>query len=292
MSLFLNNRIFVVSAIRFIVFTLGLLAAQRVQAAELRPKTLKAWETYVRFTERRIAAELGEQRRFLVTDFLSNTESQPARVVLRNGQVYIRKMKTPDETGQEFPVEDGMIHHWMGSIFVPGITLDSLIRWVQDYDHHDRYFQEVEKSKLRSRDGSSFQIFLRLRRKKIITVYYNTEHTVLYRSQDAKRVSSRSFTTRIAELDDAGTPQEKEKPIGNDSGFLWRLNSYWRFQEQDGGVIVECESVSISRAIPFGLGWLVRGYVESVPRESLENTLTSLREGAREAIRLGAPGGR
>jgi hypothetical protein len=61
---------------------------------------------------------------------------------------------------------------------------------------------------------------------------------------------------------------------------MWRLNSYWRFLERDGGVVVECESVSLSRSIPYGLGWLVRQYVASVPRESLESVLTSIRDGA------------
>ena len=164
-------------------------------------------------------------------------------------------------------------------MFVPQTTLPSLLEWIQDYDQHERYFLEVERSKLVSRDGPEFKIFYRLRRKKVITVYYNTLHTVVYQERDAKRASSRSFTTRIAQLDQPGEPGEKEKPVGNDSGFLWRLNSYWRFQEEDGGVFVECESVSLSRSIPFGLSWLVKGYVESIPRESLEGTLTSIRNG-------------
>jgi len=104
---------------------------------------------------------------------------------------------------------------------------------------------------------------------------------VVYRDNGPGRASSRSFTTKIAEIDNAGTPSEKELPIGNDSGFMWRLNSYWRFREQDGGVIVECESVSLSRQIPFGFGWLVGSYVESIPRESLESALTSIRDGVK-----------
>ena len=93
------------------------------------------------------------------------------------------------------------------------------------------------------------------------------------------RASSRSFTTKIAEVENAGTRSEKELPLGVDGGYLWRLNSYWRFREQDGGVIVECESISLSRSIPFGLGWLIGRYIESVPKESLEDTLTSIRDG-------------
>ena len=156
-----------------------------------------------------------------------------------------------------------------------------MIRWIQDYDQQYKYFKEVEKSKLLSHNGDTFRIYLRLSRTKVVTVHYNTEHTVTYRDNGPGRASSRSFTTKIAEIDNAGTPSEKELPIGNDSGFMWRLNSYWRFREQNGGVVVECESVSLSRQIPFGFGWLVGSYVESIPRESLESTLTGIRDGVK-----------
>ena len=257
--------------------TVTLLAAQQMQGAELRPGTLQAWETYIRLTERRIAAELNDGQKVLATDFLA--EARPIRPLLRNGQVDIRRYQTTDVSGKEISVPDGMIHHWLGTMFVSQTTLPSLLEWLQDYDQHGRYFLEVEQSKLLSRDGPEFKIFYRLRRKKVITVYYNSFHTVVYRQHDPKRASSRSFTTRIAQLDQPGEPGEREKPVGNDSGFLWRLNSYWRFQEEDGGVFVECESVSLSRSIPFGLSWLIKGYVESIPRESLEGTLTSIRNG-------------
>jgi hypothetical protein len=151
-------------------------------------------------------------------------------------------------------------------VFVPNVSVQALIRAIQDYDHHTRYFKEVEQSKLVSREGDTFKIFLRLMRKKVVTVRYNTDHTVIYRVHDNSRISSRSFTTKIAELDAAGSAAEKEKNVGDDSGYFWRLNSYWRFKEQDGGVVVECESISLSRSIPFGLGWFIKGFVESVPR--------------------------
>ncbi len=276
----------------WILVLLLFLPSLKAAAEQLQPKTLKAWETYVPLTEQRIQAEVNNGKRFLATDFLGQPESQAARALLRSGRVYIRKMATTatsrlapfaatagDQDGKPIRVESGMIHHWLGGIFLPGARLDALLPWIQDYDHHSKYFQEVERSRLVAREGDVFRIFYRLRRKKIITVYYNSEHTVVYRRHSPTRVSSRSFTTRIAQLEDAGTPAEKEKPVGNDSGFLWRLNSYWRFREEDGGIYVECESLSLSRSIPAGLAWLIRGYVESVPRESLENTLTSIRDG-------------
>ena len=256
------------------------LGSQNLPAAELHPWTVQAWDAYVKATEKRIAAELTGDK-FLVIDSLGGGKSRAARSAIRSGQVFVEKLETRNDQDRDFAVKDGMIHHWLGAIFMPGIHLDTLLQWLQNYDQHEKYFDEIEKSKLLSRNGGEFKIFFRIRRKKIITVYYNTEHTALYRQHDATRASSRSVATRIAELDDPGTPKEREKPHSDDSGFLWRLNSYWRFQQENGGVVVECESISLSRSIPAGFGWLIRGYAESVPRESLQNTLNSIREGVR-----------
>ena len=265
--------------------TLAMLIAQSLPGAELESRTIASWENYIRLTERRVEAELGDGQKFLAEDFLAAGKPQEARTLLRRGQVSIRRMDTADGNGRKMPVPDGMIHHWLGGIFVPGVALDALLEWLQNYGQHERYFMEVEKSQLLSREGPEFRIFYRLRRKKVITVFYNTLHTVVYRQKDPLHASSRSATTRIAELDHPGESGEAEKPVGDDRGFLWRLNSYWRFLEADGGVFIECESVSLSRSIPFGLGWLIKGYVESIPRESLESTLTSIRDGVKSQAR-------
>ena len=175
-----------------------------------------------------------------------------------------------------------MIHHWIGQIFIPKMTLRTLRPWLQNYDRHADYFADVEKSKLLSRDGENFKIYLRLVRKKVITVRYNTEHSVVYRDHSPTRMSSRSIATKIAEIANAGTTTEKERTSDDDSGFMWRLNSYWRFEEVDGGVIVECESISLSRSIPFGFGWIVGSFVESVPQESLNSMLVGIRDGVQK----------
>ena len=260
---------------------LGLTMPVVAAAATLQPHTLQAWDTYVQLTEKRIAGELRSSAGFLQTDFLKPANAAKAQAVLKSGKVYVERMKTLDAAGKEIRVQDGLIHHWYGSIFIPGIKVEPLLLWIQDYDHQSRYFKEVEQSKLISHNGDTFQIYLRLVRKKVVTVHYNTDHTAVYQNNGAGRASSRSFTTKIAEIDNAGTPSEKEETVGSDSGYMWRLNSYWRFREQDGGVMVECESVSLSRSIPFGFGWLVGDYVESIPRESLESALTSIRDGVR-----------
>jgi hypothetical protein len=265
------------------LFLVGVTGASEASAATLTPKTVQAWETYAQLTEKRINSELAGSGAFLVLDFKKPEERQRMRKFLKEGNVQTEKaQKTLDAQGKEIPVGDGIIHHWIGSIFVPNITLRTLRLWVQNYDRHVDYFADVEKSRLISRDGESFRIFLRLVRKKFITVRYNTEHSVVYRDHSATRVSSRSIATKIAEIADAGTSTEREKTSADDSGFMWRLNSYWRFEETDGGVIVECESISLSRAIPFGTGWFVRPFVESVPKESLYDMLVGIRDGVKK----------
>jgi hypothetical protein len=244
-------------------------------------KTLQAWNTYVQLTEKRIEAELGGEARFLRMDTMKPADAAKVQGILKSGQMYAERMRTLDGGGHEIEVPSGLIHHWYGAIFIPGIKVEPLIRWIQDYDQQYKYFKEVEKSKLLSRNGDTFRVYLRFVRTKVVTVHYNTEHLATYRDHGQGKVSSRSLSTKIAELDDAGTPSEKELAIGNDSGYMWRLNSYWRFREQDGGVVVECESVSLSRGIPYGLGWLISDYLETIPRESLESALLSMRDGVK-----------
>ena len=258
------------------ILAVATLCGVGASAEELRSEALRAWDAYVELTEQRIAEELESEEGFLVMDFLPPADASRAQEVMFSRDVFVLKMETRNEEGRKIEVPDGMIHHWYGAIFVPGAALLDVIAWEQNYAQHSDYFDEVVESRLLSREEDVFSVFLKLRRKKVITVQYNTEHLVVYASYGPTRASSKSEATRIAELEDPGTPREREKSPGLDSGFLWKLNSYWRFKELPGGVAIECESVSLSRGIPSGLAWMLRTYVESVPKESLEKALVPI----------------
>jgi len=249
-----------------------LLALALLTLADPREGTVAGWERAVDLTESRIARELSSSAGFLATDFLPPAERERASRAFEAGEVFTIKLAVLVE------VPGGMVHHWLGAVLVPDAEVEDLVRWLQEYQEHDERFDEVEDSRLLSREGNRFEIFLRLRRKKIVTVHYATEHQVVYRSHGSGRHSSVSRATRIAELENAGTRDENEKPPGSDRGFLWRLHSYWRFQQVPGGVVVECESLSLSRGVPAAVRWLVAPYLDSVPRESLESTLLPIRE--------------
>ena len=234
-------------------------------AAELKPKTVEAFDGYIRDTEQRLA----DSKVFLWAD-----ESADRARRVKSGEAVVEPFRGKAVT----PVPGGLVHDWVGSVFLPGATLERTLLMVQDYDHHkDVYKPEVIDSRVISHTGNDFHIYLRLLKKKVITVVLSTEHDVKYTPLDKTRWRSVSRTTKIAELDKVGKPEEREKPPGTGEGFLWKLNSYWRFEERDGGTWLECEAISLTRDIPTGLGWLIEPIIRDLPKESLANTLRSTR---------------
>jgi hypothetical protein len=176
-------------------------------------------------------------------------------------------------------VPDGLIHDWIGSAFVPGVTVGDVLALVQNYNHHkDIYKPEVIDSRLLSHSGNDFQIHLRLLKKKIITVILDTYHDVHYSEISPTRWTCRSCTPRILEVEHAGTPKETIMAPDTGHGFLWRLNSYWKFEERDAGVWLECRAISLSRDIPKGLAWVIEPIIRKLPRESLIHTLKATRQ--------------
>jgi len=195
---------------------------------------------------------------------------------LKSGQVLAQCVGGCDSSG--VPIPGGLIHDWVGVVFVPGVSLPQTLLLLQDYDHaRDYYRPDVTRSKLLSRSGNNFQVFLQLKQTDVLTVVFNTENRILYIPLSVSRVCSTSHSVRIAEVANAGSPQEHEKPPDSNSGFLWRLDSYWRFEEADGGVYIQCRAISLTRDIPPGLNWVVAPFIKDIPGKSLRFTLGATR---------------
>jgi len=243
--------------------------ASGARAVDLKPETVQAFDRYISGAEARLDDNLRPGGKFLWVD-----EQQQRVDQVRQGQLEIG-----NRSGREpLAVPGGLIHDWIGAVFVPAVTLAKTLALIQDYDHnHDNYKPEVLASRLVSRNGNDFKVYLRLMKREIVTVILDTDYDVRYFPLDGGRCHSRAYSTRIAEVENAGKRDERLLPPGRDDGYLWRLYSYWRFQERDGGVYIECEAISLTRAIPVGLGWLVGPIVTSLPRESLANTLRQTR---------------
>jgi hypothetical protein len=247
--------------------------AQPVTPAELQPRTIAAFDHYVKLSETRMNAG----GPFLWVDALPEPEQRSRLNQLRQGSLIIERLTTR-EGGKEIDIPDGLVHHWVGLVFIPGATVDAAVGLLQDYNRHaEIYKPAVARSKLLARDGDTFRVYLRFFQKKVITVVVNSEHEARFNREGRDRAQSRIHSTRIAEIEAPDTPGEREKPVGQDGGYLWRLNTYWRFLERDGGTYLQCESITLTRGIPVGFGWLIRPFVTGIPRESLEFTLTTTR---------------
>jgi hypothetical protein len=254
------------------------LFAVRTSTAELKPATVAAFERYVRATEARIAAEVQSDQRFLHVDGLPDQVRRARLGELAKGRLVIERLRT-EEDGKPLEAQDGIIHHWLGVAFVPGGTVAGAVALLQDYNRHAEIYQPaIAQSRVLEHNGDTFRVFLRFFMKKVISVTVNSEHVARFTGVNAGRASSQIVSTRVQEVRNAGTRSEQELPVGNDGGYLWRINSYWRFLERDAGVYIQCESVSLSRDIPFGLGWVVGPFVTSIPQESLAFTLETTRK--------------
>ena len=260
-------------------FALGMSAqeAAGAGAVNLRPETVTAFDEYVKLTDARSNKELQDGTNLFWIDALPESDRGQAYEALRRGDVKVQRLETR-ENGQKIRCPGGMIHHWAGVVFIPGAKLQDVLRVLQDYDHHAQYYApDVERSKLESHDDDHFLVFLRFRRHKVITVVLNTRHDVHYFRDSETREHSRSSAVHIAEVANPDKPNEREKGPGEDGGFLWGMETWWRMEERDGGVYVQSEVVSLTRDIPVGLGWLIGPFVTSIPKETLTFTLEATR---------------
>ena len=258
-----------------LVLGLAVAGAAVLHAAELKEETLAAWERYVEATERRIAREIGDGERFLVLDF--HDDGEPMRREALAGQPVTWRAETVDDRADSIKAPKGSIHHWLGAILVPNADVDHVVDGLQYAIPPHELRHDVVESRVLWRDGDKLGTFLKLSRTAIVTMHYNTEHVAEYVRPGGGRAWSRSEATRIAELEDFGSPDEREKPVGNDRGFLWRLNVYWRYEEVAGGVLMECEVVTLSRSIPLLMRWMVAPIVAREARAALVDMLESMR---------------
>jgi hypothetical protein len=248
----------------------------------LSSSTLQAFQRYVTTTDTQNNRNLGEGN-FLWIDDLPAKEKEDTYTRLKRGEIEMRRVPS-EAAGANAGTPGGMIHDWKGIVFIPGAQLDQVLRVLQDYDHQATiYAPDVEKAKIERRDGNHYVVFLRFRRTKVVTVVLDTEHDVNYFRDSPTRAHSRSSAIRIAEVENPDGPNEKEKTPGEDQGFLWKMETWWRLQEKDGGVYVQNHVVSLTRDLPTGLGWLIEPFITSIPKESLEFTLGATRKAVLKA---------
>lgn len=277
-------------AISVATATLVVVAIAPIAAADgPSPQALAAFSQYIARAEANIQREESAPDTFLGTQAFPVRNEAELEARLRHGEIMVT-------SGGITPVEvpGGLIHHWVGLAFIPQATISQLFAVLQNYDQMARYYSpDVAVSHLVKRHGDNFQVSMRLREHKIVTVMLDGLYDIRYGELDDAHQYSTSHSTQMVEVsDDRDSRQttagdQGDSSIGGpDHGFLWRTNAYWRFEQVNDGVFVEFESISLSRNVPAGWGWLIEPLVREIPRESLLFTLRA----TRKAVLAGADG--
>jgi hypothetical protein len=215
---------------------------------------------------------LGQQHRSRDGFLTAAASASQDAIRLRRGEFIVEQL-TPSG-GAVLP--GALLHHWRGTAFAPGATAADFERLMKDFNAYPQYFSpQVLQARVVTQKDDRVQALMRVRQRHVITVVLDTAYDVTFRRLDEQHGYSVSRSTRISEIDSPGTGGERMLRANEEHGFLWRLNTYWSYEERDGGLSMQIESVSLTRSIPRGLGWVVQPFVESVPRESLEFTLRS-----------------
>jgi hypothetical protein len=262
--LFLDSR-----QISFICGLLLALVAPRLLRGEPTPAAISAFNSYSTAVELRLAQQHRSPNAFLAPA-ASDPKSEETR--LRQGELTIERL-TPS-TGADF--SGALLHHWRGTAFAPGAKAADFERLMRDFNSYPRHFSpQVLRAKVLRQEEDRAQVWMRVRQRHVITVVMDTTYDIAFGQLDAQHGFSISRSTRITEIDSVGAGAERPLSANEEHGFLWRLNTYWSYEERSGGLYLQIEAVSLTRSIPRGLGWVMRPYVESIPRESLEFTLRS-----------------
>jgi hypothetical protein len=240
------------------------------RAANLKVAIVQQFKEYIREVEARLAP------RFQGEDFLWSDQSTEARKEVAAGQIAIE----PAKNKGLIEIKGGMIQDWHGAVFIQGAKLDSVLRVVQDYTNHAKYYSpDVVTSKVVSHTGNHWLVVMRtLKTKLFLSDVLETENDITFEKLNAAKVYGIAKSTRIQEVANPGKGDEHLLPEGHDRGLLWRLYGYWFYEERDGGVYVECESVTLTRDVPFGMGAVVAPIIRNVPGESLRSSLEHTRQ--------------
>jgi hypothetical protein len=247
-----------------------LLEGPRLLMPAPTPSAVSVFTSYTKSVESRLALQHRSPNTFLVHSF-SDPEGTDVR--LRNGELLVETLAPSRLDG-----EGALLHHWRGTAFAPGAKAADFVSLMRDFNSYPQHFSpQVLQARATPQSADRIVAWMRVRQRHGITVVMDTTYNIAFGQLDRQHGYSISQSTRIAEIDSPGTRTERTLTAQEEHGFLWRLNTYWSFEERDGGLYMQIESVSLTRSIPSGLGWMIRPYIESIPRESLQFTLRSAR---------------
>jgi hypothetical protein len=246
-------------------------------AHQPKPETLAAYEHYRNLTEARMDADR-QAGHFLYFDRFPAARRAEIDAQLRRGEFYLEQLRTL-KGDKKIPVPGGLIHHWIGAAFIPGATLAQTKAVLEDYEHQKTtYHPDVRKSRLVSQNGDTRDVFLQFYSKTIVTAVFNVNFASTTTDYSPTQSQVRACSTRVADVEDFGTPNERELAPADSRGYLWQLCTWWHIEEKSGGTYIQVEAIELSRTVPFIFAWLVNPIIRDVPKTFLSHLLTATRK--------------
>ena len=248
-------------------------------ASALKHETLNAWDDYLRTVNLRLHRSLGTGDPFLR---IEEEPRQSQRV--RQGEILI----SPARERGSLKVHDGLIHDWIGAVFIPSVRINDVFTVLHDYDRYkDFYKPTIIESTLLGRTGEEYEFSMAgLKRVLFETIVLEGRFESHCSRLDGRRRYCISYSTRVQEIKDYGQPNQHKLPIGEGHGYIWRLYSLTKFEERDGGVYIEVEAIALSRDISALVRWFTKRVVERVSRDSMSTILQRTREAVGSNIAL------
>ena len=193
----------------------------------------------------------------------------------RQGEI----LASPGGTNSPEQVPYGLIHDWVGAVFIPNATIGDVV------PIPEMYRPVVIDAKLLDCAGKHRKFSMVLMRKVLfVTAAVDGDFEMQDIELDKRRWYGVSYSTRVQEIQNFGQADERSLPPDQGSGYLWRMYGFTRFEERDGGVYAGVEAIGLTRDIPLGVRWLAKPVVEPLPRNSVVTSLQDTRDATRSAI--------
>jgi hypothetical protein len=263
------NRIRLLSLCAFI-YSVGVPALQAQLVVKLAPQTITEFDHYAQKVESSLNERWQSKK-----NFLSIEDDAEAKKLVLGGGLYIKQVgNAPTE------IKDGLIHDWLGAVYIPHTSIERVLNILQDFDNHKNIYPEVADSKTIRRTKNDVTGFWRLQQKGLVPVILEVEQDAHYQQVSPGKWKCQAYARNIREVDSGLFSRGRKFPAGEGHGYLWRLYSYWSLETFQGGVLAECRTLSLSRDIPSSLKWAVGPYVQKMPQDSLTSTLEQTRKAA------------
>ena len=244
------------------------------RAAELKPDTLRAWDEYVTILNADVAERSGGSRSFLWVD-----QSPDTRRRVLSGELAI-------SSHDPRRVPQGLIHDWLGVMFVPNASLVQVLRVLNNYDRYSEIYKPlIRKTSVIEQAGDTVKLNLVAVQKAFsVTAAVETDEEILTARPAPNRVCITANAVRIVEIANYGQPSEHAFPEERRPGYIWRALIVQRLEQRDGGVYVELETISLSRGIPVEVRWLIKPLTDDLPRKLMADILDETRTAVQRSI--------